>query len=324
MSSPLPKRKGIRRASANYYITAEDHVDNEVKHEKLLTDTSKLSSSWASLRVTGPERQCSEEIYSSASSANSSPAVHRPSSFSGPLAISVTCSSSSASQVVNVSNPLSPNQHAVTSCHPSPCASPVSSRVQCYSPGIGVKTLGGKRSSGYPNGSASPLLVSAAQKRKRVMPTWNSVCGSSAEHSRESSPDRPSSFSKIQKPNHFDNADISSFRWPPNSPCSSNHGLAMNAPSSPSTMSLPSPRLSVSSTSNHNPYSPASYLLTSSNSGNQAGHISEPENSGQSAKVKSNSANSSDSVSNLTVKPSLDEESNLDTVAVPSEEPFVA
>lgn len=212
----MQKHKTARRASAQFYMSAEDHVENEMKHEKLLTETSRISSCWASLRLSANERQdVSDCGTSSPGSSGSSPVSHqRPHSFSGPLMISVTCSSSSCVGSVcttentktgpGVCGGASVNSPTVlvrpASCHPSPAASPVSSRVQCYSPGVGPTAFGlsgpkKRTNSTSSGGSASPLLLNSTLGRKRIYPScFQTACGggggqSSTDDSRESSPD---------------------------------------------------------------------------------------------------------------------------------------
>ncbi|BHF61938.1 hypothetical protein SprV_0100491800 [Sparganum proliferum] len=212
----MQKHKTARRASAQFYMSAEDHVENEMKHEKLLTETSRISSCWASLRLSANERQdVSDCGTSSPGSSGSSPVSHqRPHSFSGPLMISVTCSSSSCVGSVcttestkagpGVCGGTSVNSPTVlvrpASCHPSPAASPVSSRVQCYSPGVGPTSFGlpgskKRTASTSSGGSASPLLLNSTLGRKRIYPScFQTSCSggggqSSTDDSRESSPD---------------------------------------------------------------------------------------------------------------------------------------
>ncbi|VEL16065.1 unnamed protein product [Protopolystoma xenopodis] len=302
METRPQKRKAVRRSSANYYITAEDHVDNEVKHERLLTETSRLSSSWASLRLSGLDKGDSSDYTDSLpGSAGSSPTPQRPHSFSGPLVISVTCSSSGNISCANPvacinsgygASPSSPILMLGSPCHASPAASPVSSRVQCYSPGIGPTCpfLSCKKS--YSNGnSASPLFVTTT-RRKRAYPTILSCGNSSTEASRESSPDPfPGRSVKTIRPSEPCSTRISlvnstvppevlaSFRWPPmppsapfpSSPSTSHSSVGnsgcLNAPSSPSTASLPSPRLSLTSSASAiltYPSSPSASLIGSS------------------------------------------------------------
>ncbi|THD25971.1 hypothetical protein D915_002964 [Fasciola hepatica] len=275
------KRKTARRSSAQYFISAEDHVENEVKHERLLTETSRLSSSWAGLSVSGGE--VPETDGSCASSLPSTSPAHRPSSFSGPLVISVTCSSSSPgvhnsfpnNTSANRCTPTSPSPHMNSSGYSSPVASPVSSRVQCYSPSLAAcassPTL--RRPT---NGGASPLLVSAALCRKRnylscVVPGCG---GSSDDASREGSPDPFQSSRGCKSMRQADTrssltAEMSHFRWPPGLPLASNPPSPscqlfpstagnVNPPSSPYSSSLPSPHLSLASSTTTFPGSPAS------------------------------------------------------------------
>ncbi|VDD81525.1 unnamed protein product [Mesocestoides corti] len=210
MEQGFEKRRVMRRSSAQFYVSAEDHIKNEMKHERHLTETSRLTSSWASLRLSGNEKHESSDCgFSSPGSSGSSPVSHRPSSFSGPLMISVTCSSSGgvASAVVNESKPsvaISSTQAIVSlsrssSCYPSPVASPVSSRVQCYSPGIGLATK--KRTASVSScSSASPLVQSSNLGKKRAYNCLqNTDTASSAEGSRESSPEPPRIFSRFGK-----------------------------------------------------------------------------------------------------------------------------
>ncbi|CAH8498925.1 unnamed protein product [Heterobilharzia americana] len=260
------KRKAVRRCSAQYYVTAEDHVENEVKHEKLLTETSRLSSSWAGLSVSCTEsgdRECS----SSSNSVNSSPS-HRPSSFSGPLVISVTCSYPACSgsngcglPVTPCSNkgiPLSPpHVSRPSSCYPSPVASPVSSRVQCYSPSLPTSTVSPNPRRFSSTGGASPLLVSAALGRKRgyLSCVSGGGGGSSDDASREGSPEsfcgyRSSKSSCQNDVRVYSNgtnscSDFPYFRWPPSLP-------PVSSPSSPSC------QLFSITTNSNNPSSPSS------------------------------------------------------------------
>ncbi|CAH8482715.1 unnamed protein product [Schistosoma turkestanicum] len=240
------KRKAVRRCSAQYYVTAEDHVKNEVKHEKLLTETSRLSSSWAGLSVSCSEssdRDCS----SSSTSVNSSP-NHRPSSFSGPLVISVTCSypicpginSCGPSVTSGPSKEVlsSPRLSRPSSCYPSPVASPVSSRVQCYSPSLPTSTVSPNPRRFSNTGGASPLLVSAALGRKRgYLSCVSGGGGSSDDASREGSPESScchrNNKSTCQNDVRIHSSGTNSytefpyFRWPPILP-------VVSSPSSPS------------------------------------------------------------------------------------------
>ncbi|CAH8839955.1 unnamed protein product [Trichobilharzia szidati] len=237
------KRKAVRRCSAQYYVTAEDHVENEVKHEKLLTETSRLSSSWAGLTVSCTESG-DREGSSSSTSVNSSPS-HRPSSFSGPLVISVTCSypAGSGPPVTPSGNkgiPLSPPHISrPSSCYPSPVASPVSSRVQCYSPSLSTSTVSPNPRRFSSTGGASPLLVSAALGRKRGYLSCMSGGGggSSDDASREGSPEsfcgykssKSSCQNDVRVYSNGSNScsDFPYFRWPPSLP-------TVSSPSSPS------------------------------------------------------------------------------------------
>lgn len=228
------KRKVARRSSAQYYVTAEDHVENEMKHERLLTEASRLSSSWASLSVScsdTPEKNCALSA-----SAHSSP-CHRPSSFSGPLVISVTCSNSSCSGTVDCgattlsANPRctssSPLFSKSTSCYPSPAASPVSSRFHCCSPSLNGSNNSPNPRRHYNTGGASPLLVTTALGRKRgYLASTANGGNSSDEVSRDSSPDIYPCFknNKSLRPsdarsssNAPSQSDYSLFRWPPSS-----------------------------------------------------------------------------------------------------------
>ncbi|CAL8094930.1 unnamed protein product [Calicophoron daubneyi] len=263
------KRKTSRRSSAQYYISAEDHVENEVKHERLLTETSRLSSSWAGLTVSGgdpAEGDCS----SLPASANNSPS-HRPHSFSGPLVISVTCSSSCSglhsccpNQSLTKGIPTSPTPNVLSSGHPSPVSSPVSSRVQCYSPGLGA-AMNSPTSRRPNNGGASPLLVSAALCRKRGYLSCMMAGGASSDDANQEGPPDTLLGTRGNKAMRQGDCrpafltELSQFRWPPGPSLSSNppspschlfpstQGTS-TAHSSPSTSSLPSPRLSLSST----------------------------------------------------------------------------
>ncbi|KAF8571306.1 hypothetical protein P879_03489 [Paragonimus westermani] len=279
------KRKISKRSSAQYYISAEDHVENEVKHERLLAETSRLSSSWASLSVSGNEKTESE-CSSASVSANSSP-NHRPNSFSGPLLISVTCSGSACTGANNCcptqlssnrGTPTSPTPYFLSSGHASPVASPVSSRVQCYSPSLVSSTS--SPTARRPNpGSASPLLISTALCRKRgYLSSGLTAFGSNDDAGREESPDlfMPIRGTKSMRQSDGRNAsysDTSQFRWPPGPPLISNPPSPScnlfatatgncTAPSSPSTSSLSSPRLSLTSTVNAFVSSPASSVVS--------------------------------------------------------------
>ncbi|KAG5450673.1 hypothetical protein CSKR_108773 [Clonorchis sinensis] len=274
------QRKSSRRCSAQYYLSAEDHVENEVKHERLLTETSRLSSSWASLSVSGNEKAESDCSSSSVSASNSP--NHRPNSFSGPLVISVTCSGNScqsahgchpAQPSSNRCTPTSPTPHSLSSGHASPAASPVSSRVQCYSPGLAPSLS--SPTTRRPN-TASPLLLPSALCRKRgyFSSMLNAGC-SSGDASREGSPDSSLSSGRGCKSMRqadgraYSFCDAPQFRWPPGPPVTSNPPSPSchlfpsilptgTAPSSPSTSSLPSPRLSFTSSLITFPGSPAS------------------------------------------------------------------
>lgn len=252
-------------------------MENEVKHERLLTETSRLSSSWANLSVSGLDK--AESDCSSSPSSNSSP-NHRPSSFSGPLVISVTCSSSSCSNIhsccpvppcSNRGAPTSPTPHFLSSGHASPISSPVSSRVQCYSPGLLTSTSSPTPRRSNP-GNASPLLISTALSRKRgYTSSIVTVGGSSGDASREGSPD-PFAHSRSRKTMRQSDGraaflcDTSHFRWPSGLPVASDppspscHLFPSTAnncaeTNSPSPSSLASPHLSVITISN-NYYSP--------------------------------------------------------------------
>ncbi|TNN10368.1 hypothetical protein EWB00_005345 [Schistosoma japonicum] len=241
------KRKAVRRCSAQYYVTAEDHVENEVKHEKLLTETSRLSSSWAGLSVSCSEPS-DKECSSSSASVNSSP-NHRPSSFSGPLVISVTCPYPVSSGInvccpsvatYNCKGTSSSPTHLSrpSSCYPSPVASPVSSRVQCYSPSLSNSTVSPNPRRFSNTGGASPLLVSAALGRKRgYLSCVSGSGGSSDDVSREGSPEsscchrnnKSSCQNDVRMYTSGTNqySDFPYFRWPPSLP-------AVSSPSSPS------------------------------------------------------------------------------------------
>lgn len=254
-------------------------MENEVKHERLLTETSRLSSSWANLSVSGLDKM--ESDCSSSPSSNNSP-NHRPNSFSGPLVISVTCSGSSCSSVhsccpvppnSNRGAPTSPTTHFLSSGHASPISSPVSSRVQCYSPGFLTSTSSPTPRRSNP-GSASPLLISTALNRKRGHASSNvTVGGSSADTSRETSPD-PYAHSRSRKAMRQSDGRVVSlcdtphFRWPPGLPVASDPPSPSchlfpsvsncAAPNSSSSSSVPSPHLSVASTpGNHDSPTPA-------------------------------------------------------------------
>ncbi|CAH8505244.1 unnamed protein product [Schistosoma guineensis] len=241
------KRKAVRRCSAHYYVTAEDHVENEVKHEKLLTETSRLSSSWAGLSVSCSESS-DKDCSSSSTSVNSSP-NHRPSSFSGPLVISVTCSYPICSGVSNCGPSVAtgsskgmpsspPHFPRSSSCYPSPVASPVSSRVQCYSPSLPTSTVSPNPRRFSNTGGASPLLVSAALGRKRgYLSCVSGGAGSSDDASREGSPEslcchrnnKSSCQNDVRICSTGTNpySDFPYFRWPPSLP-------VVSSPSSPS------------------------------------------------------------------------------------------
>ncbi|KAA0186071.1 hypothetical protein FBUS_07316 [Fasciolopsis buskii] len=274
------RRKAARRSSAQYFISAEDHVENEVKHERLLTETSRLSSSWAGLSVSGGE--VPETDGSCSSSLPCTSPAHRPSSFSGPLVISVTCSSSSPGVHNSFSShtsgnrctPTSPSPHMNSSGYSSPIASPVSSRVQCYSPSVAVSASSPTLRRPV-NGGASPLLVSAALCRKRnyLSCAVPGCGGSSDDASREGSPDPFQSSRGCKAMRQADTrssltTEISHFRWPPGLPLASDppspscqlfpSSGSVNPPSSPSSSSLPSPHLSLASSVTTFPGSPAS------------------------------------------------------------------
>lgn len=269
----MEKRKVLRRSSAQFYISAEDHIRNEINHERNLTETSRLTSSWASLRLSGNEKHESSD-YGCSSPGSSGSSPHRPNSFSGPLMISVTCSSNGptvasttetkqsittmASSTISFSRP--------SSCYPSPVASPVSSRVQCYSPGMGLATSfsAKKRTASVSSGGvASPLILNLSRGQKRIYSRIQSADNrSSTEGSRESSPERPfSRFSKMQRTAEHTSATAcvpsafpslgsppqDSCRWTPpvlipSSPTPANPSVFFRmASNSPSTTSLPSP-----------------------------------------------------------------------------------
>ena len=214
MEQDFEKRRPLRRSSAQFYVTAEEHIKNEMKHERHLTETSRLTSSWANLRLTGNDKtDCSDCGFSSPGSSGSSPVGHRPNSFSGPLMISVTCSNGSGPQNANAteSKPQAPIGTALSvpacsrsaSCYPSPVASPVSSRVQCYSPSVGLPSsfAAKKRTASVSScSSASPLILGGNIGRKRNYNCLqNADIASSAEASRESSPEPPRTFCRFGK-----------------------------------------------------------------------------------------------------------------------------
>lgn len=214
MEQGFEKRRVLRRSSAQFYVTAEEHIKNEMKHERHLTETSRLTSSWANLRLTGNDKpEYSDCGFSSPGSSGSSPVGHRQNSFSGPLVISVTCSggagipnantneSRSSVAIANAPGIVSFSRSA--SCYPSPVASPVSSRVQCYSPSIGLPSsfAAKKRTASVSSGSsASPLILGNNRGKKRTYKCLRSTdMVSSAEASRESSPESPRTFCRTGK-----------------------------------------------------------------------------------------------------------------------------
>ncbi|VDM17861.1 unnamed protein product [Hydatigera taeniaeformis] len=214
MEQGFEKRRVLRRSSAQFYVTAEEHIKNEMKHERHLTETSRLTSSWANLRLTGTDKpEYSDCGFSSPGSSGSSPVGHRPNSFSGPLVISVTCSSGGGISNTNASESRSSVAIATApgivsfsrsaSCYPSPVASPVSSRVQCYSPSIGLPSsfAAKKRTASVSSGSsASPLIFGKNRGKKRTYKCLrNNDMVSSAEASRESSPESPRTFCRSGK-----------------------------------------------------------------------------------------------------------------------------
>ncbi len=287
----------MRRSSAQFYMSAEDHIRNEVNHERHLTETSRLTSSWVNLRLSGNEKQESSDCgFSSPGSSGSSPVAHRPNSFSGPLMISVTCSSSNAAAAAtpavvetkpSVATTATTSATATfsrsSSCYPSPVASPVSSRVQCYSPGIGLagNFSAKKRTASVSSGSsASPLILNISRGKKRNYHCLQVGAGnrSSTDGSRESSPEPPSlaaRFGKVHRVSENPTACAStsippmgsppqdSYRWTPpvSIPSSPTPVLPSSfyvrmASNSPSTTSLPSPlhsNLSTGLTNSPNP-----------------------------------------------------------------------
>ena len=214
MEHDLGKRRVLRRSSAQLYVTAEEHIKNEMKHERHLTETSRLTSSWANLRLTGNDKaEYCDCDFSSPGSSGSSPVGHRPNPFSGPLVISVTCSSNCGAQSTNTveSRPLAASNAAFVlstfsrsaSCYPSPVASPVSSRVQCYSPNVGLSSSFNvkKRTASVSSGSsASPHMLGGNLGKKRPHNCIQSAdVTSSEEASRESSPETPRTFCRFVK-----------------------------------------------------------------------------------------------------------------------------
>lgn len=157
----------------------------------------------------------------------------------------------------------------------SPIASPVSSRVQCYSPSLTVSASSPTLRRPV-NGGASPLLVSAALCRKRnyLSCAVPGCGGSSDDASREGSPDPFQSSRGCKAMRQADarsslTTEISHFRWPPGLPLASDppspscqlftsSAGSVNPPSSPSSSSLPSPHLSLASSATTFPGSPAS------------------------------------------------------------------
>lgn len=282
MEQGYEKQRVLRRSSAQFYVTAEEHIKNEMKHERHITETSRLTSSWANLRLTGTDKtEYSDCGFSSPGSSGSSPIGHRPNSFSGPLMISVTCSSSGGVSTTSVCEPKPSIAITTTpgitifsrssSCYPSPVASPVSSRVQCYSPSIGLPSnfAAKKRTASVSSGSsASPLILAGCRGRKRAHTCLQNIdLTSSTEASRESSPEPSSTCyrsGKIPKPSevpvpsilHFGSPRDSSRCTPPVSTPSSPAPAALffmrMARTSPSTSSSPSLTHSTSSTAHSN------------------------------------------------------------------------
>ncbi|KAM7539633.1 hypothetical protein Aperf_G00000035131 [Anoplocephala perfoliata] len=278
MEQEYEKRRVLRRSSAQFCVTAEEHMKNEMKHERHLTETSRLTSSWANLRLTGTDKtEYSDCGFSSPGSSGSSPIGHRPNSFSGPLMISVTCSSSGGIFTTSVCEPkpsiaiTTPAGIAIfsrsSSCYPSPVASPVSSRVQCYSLSIGLPSTfaAKKRTASVSSGSsASPLILAGCRGRKRAYACLqNTDTTSSTEASRESSPEPSNTCcrsGKIPKLSevpvlnlpHIGSPRDSSRCTPPvsisSSPAPPSLFFMQMARTSPSTSSLPSLTHSASST----------------------------------------------------------------------------
>lgn len=282
MEQGFEKRRVLRRSSAQFYVTAEEHIKNEMKHERHLTETSRLTSSWANLRLTGNDKpEYSDCGFSSPGSSGSSPVGHRQNSFSGPLVISVTCpggggisntsANESRSSVAIATTPGIVSFSQSASCYPSPVASPISSRVQCYSPSIGLPSsfTAKKRTASVSSGSsASPLIFGNNRGKKRAYKCLqNNDMVSSAEASRESSPESPHPFCRSGKilrssegvinlpnvPSHFGSPPHDSSRCTP--PVSTPSSPLLPVPfstrmgcSGPSTTSLPSLAHSVSST----------------------------------------------------------------------------
>lgn len=234
------KRKVCRRSSAQYYVSAEDHVENEVKHERLLTESSRLSSSWTGLSIS-----CSDSTDClSSSSANNSP-IYRTNSFSGPLVISVTCTNACHINgnigckhfSTNSKSALTTSTHfsKSLSCHPSPVASPVSLRTQCYSPGLrnNMDSPNPRRHTG--SEGASLFFNTVGRKRGYLACNLGTSYASSDDASREGSPDvfvnhRSIKSFRQEEPKFYGNVvgcvDCSNFRWPPGSSTS-------QSPSSP-------------------------------------------------------------------------------------------
>ncbi|VDL19172.1 unnamed protein product [Hymenolepis diminuta] len=285
MEQGYEKRRVLRRSSVQFCVTAEEHIKNEMKHERHLTETSRLTSSWANLRLTGNDKtDYSDCGFSSPASSRSSPVGHRPNSFSGPLMISVTCSSSGGVSTTSVceSRPPVPVTSASgittfsrsSSSYPSPVASPVSSRVQCYSPSVNLPStfVAKKRTASVSSGgSASPLIFAGCRGKKRAYACLQSNVTSSTEVSRESSPEPPSNFfrfSKIPRSSEVSLATIPNFGSPtrdcslctphvstPSSPPPSALFAVRTSRNSPSTSSLPS--LTHSTSSPRQPILPA-------------------------------------------------------------------
>lgn len=255
-------------------------MENEVNHERRVTETSRLSSSWASLRLSNDKPPDSPDGcgISSPGSTGSSPIRHqRPNSFSGPLMVSVTCSStgiaidcSKSSNIVNTT-PNTLVYSRCASCYPSPAASPVSSRVQCYSPGMGQTACSFKKKrthSTSSGGSASPLMLNSTLGKKRLYTCMGGGGQSSNDESRESSPDpmtcRNSKFLRSSDANNnvgsggantLLNSPPTDFsRWAPSVSTPSSPFLSLSnstsflrpSSNSPSTTSLPSPHQSLS------------------------------------------------------------------------------
>ncbi|VDN99353.1 unnamed protein product [Rodentolepis nana] len=276
MEQGYEKRRVLRRSSVQFCVTAEEHMKNEMKHERHLTETSRLTSSWANLRLTGNDKpDYSDGGFSSQGSSGSSPIGHRPNSFSGPLLISVTCpgiggvSSTSISESrppVSVTPTPGISLSRSSSCYPSPVASPVSSRVQCYSPSVNLPStfVVKKRTASVSSGSsASPLISAGCRGKKRSYACLQSSMTSSTEASRESSPEPPSNFckfSKIPRSSEISCTNIPNFGSPtrdfnqctphvstPSSPAPPTAFSIQSSRNSPSTSSLPSLTHSISS-----------------------------------------------------------------------------